>query len=450
MWIGIFFLLIGIFFWGLIFISSIFEREWRASLISFLSGIIETCLFVILLINRELIYVKFFLWLIFIVAIFFFVLSFVRFFPEIGEEEYEIKRFDERCHMFSRNQLKFHPDISKKFYEEHPEFKEIDEKIHKLPELGDEGSKFFDPYFSAIPKASFDLLDRGRFLAMGDVADVNRNISMKKLSQVVKFVAKFYGASDVGITELRDYHFYSHRGRHKEYWGKEINSNHKTAIVIVMQMDQKIYKHSPTLPVLMESARKYVETAKIANIVAEYFRTLGFDSRAHVDAEYEVLCVPLARDAGLGNVGRHGLFIHKKFGPCVRLSVVTTEAKLLIDNSLPDKSIEFFCKICKKCAENCPTGSISSGEKPVSRGFSHWSIKQETCYSYWKMVGSDCGFCIRVCPYNKPNTLLHRLVRFYISRNIINQKIALFMDDFLYGRKFRIRGKNPNMFSLLK
>ncbi|NIR11623.1 MAG: hypothetical protein GTN82_39920, partial [Candidatus Aminicenantes bacterium] len=40
-------------------------------------------------------------------------------------------------------------------------------------------------------------------------------------------------------------------------------------------------------------------------------------------------------------------------------------------------------------------------------------------------------------------TLVHKLVRFYISRNPINQRIALLMDDFFYKRKRTIPGKNP-------
>jgi hypothetical protein len=40
-----------------------------------------------------------------------------------------------------------------------------------------------------------------------------------------------------------------------------------------------------------------------------------------------------------------------------------------------------------------------------------------------------------VCPYTKPDTFVHRLVRFYISRNPFNQRLALFLDDLFYGRR---------------
>lgn len=59
-------------------------------------------------------------------------------------------------------------------------------------------------------------------------------------------------------------------------------------------------------------------------------------------------------------------------------------------------------------------------------------------------VQADCGMCISVCPYTKPDSLAHRLVQFYISRNSVNQQIALFMDDLLYGRRKKISKHNPD------
>ncbi|MCF8113219.1 MAG: 4Fe-4S dicluster domain-containing protein, partial [Desulfotignum sp.] len=195
--------------------------------------------------------------------------------------------------------------------------------------------------------------------------------------------------------------------------------------------------------VIQESARKYVEAAKISNIVAGYLRRFGYQARAHNDGNYEVLCVPLAVASGLGELGRMGIFMHKTLGPCVRLAVVTTTLALPDSGPGPDFYMENFCRICKKCARNCPSGSITTGKEPETRNFAHWSIDQEKCFSYWKTIGSDCGICISVCPYTKPDTLVHRLVRFYIRQNSINQHIALFMDDLLYGRRKKIARTNP-------
>ncbi len=127
----------------------------------------------------------------------------------------------------------------------------------------------------------------------------------------------------------------------------------------------------------------------------------------------------------------------------MRLAAVTTELELP-----PSRGRDFhaasFCRICRKCAENCPTRAIASGAEPTARGFRHWSIAGEKCYGFWKQIGSDCAVCIRSCPYTKPDTLLHRLVRFYISRNPLNQRLALFFDDLFYGRRKKISPVNPD------
>jgi reductive dehalogenase len=194
--------------------------------------------------------------------------------------------------------------------------------------------------------------------------------------------------------------------------------------------------------VVLESARQYVEAAKVASIIAEYIRAQGFSARAHTDGNYQVLCVPLAVDAGLGELGRLGVLIHPVYGPCVRLAAVTTELELP-PTPRRDFHMASFCRICRKCADNCPTRAIAAGEEPVSRRFKHWSVVQENCYAFWKQIGTDCAVCIRSCPYTKPDTLLHRLVRFYVSRNPLNQRLALLMDDFFYGRKKKIGPLNP-------
>ena len=101
-----------------------------------------------------------------------------------------------------------------------------------------------------------------------------------------------------------------------------------------------------------------------------------------------------------------------------------------------------FVEYAKNVQLIVPSNSIEMGDEPEKRGFKHWSIDQEKCFSFWKNIGTDCGFCLRVCPYTKPNTLFHKLIRSYISINPMNQRIALLSDDILFGRKFKIPVSN--------
>lgn len=419
------------------FTASVREKEKRAAGLAFFALAGNSCLWVFLILFRHLHGVPTANLAVYFLGGLFVLVSMVKYFPSREERDLSaVEKCDERDVMFSRNRLQFHPDLAERYYTAHPEKRGIDEKIHGKPELGEPGAFYYDAHRSPVFDAAFAYLHRTRGASVGEVSKEKKKVDPGTVTRVIEETARHYGAVDVGITRIKPYHIYSHYGRHVENWGKEINTSHTYAVVIVVAMDVENIKTAPALPVILESARYYVESAKIAHIIAEYIRSLGYDARSHTDGNYEVMCVPLAVDAGLGVLGRIGIFMHPVHGPCVRLSIVTTEMELVPTVSKTGMvSIEKFCDICKKCADNCPTQSICVGEEQENRGFRHWSIDQEKCFSFWKGIGTDCGFCIGVCPYTKPDTLIHKLVRFYISRNPINQRIALFLDDLFYGRK---------------
>ena len=373
-------------------------------------------------------------------------ISLIKFFPKettLKRDISKAKQYDERDTMFARNNIKYYPELMEKYYSMHPENRSRDSHIHQKPEFGDKEQVFHDPYTAPCFKAAFKYLQDSIPLSDGKPAKEKTDIDLVKFCNTLQELGKFYGACDIGFLKISPHHFYSHKGRHGKKWGEKTDQTYKSAIAIVVPMRIKMVKMGPTSCMLQESAQKYVEAAKISNILANYILQFGYRARAHNDGNYDVLCVPIAVEAGLGELGRMGIFMHKIHGPCVRLAVVTTDLKLPDSSSKTPFYMEEFCKICKKCADNCPSGSITHEDEPLSRNFRHWSIQQEQCYSYWKTIGSDCGICIAVCPYTKPDTLIHKFVRFYISRNPINQRIALFMDDFLYGRYKKTEKNNP-------
>lgn len=417
--------------------ASIREKEYRAALLGLSFLACNSALWLLfILFNHSRLIAMLNLTIVIGIAVISFI-SIIKFFPKMTERDIStIQKYDERDIMFARNILQYYPDLAEKYYSTHPGKLEKDEKIHNKPELGEEGHLFYDSYQSPIFEVAFKYLHRTRGVSMGEVTQKKKKPDPEKFTRMIKEIAHYYGAVDVGITNLKPYHIYSHEGRYAENWGKEINNTHTCAIVIVVAMRVDIMKFAPKLPVSLETSRQYVEAAKIAHIIAEYIRSFGYDARSHTDGNYETLCVPLAVDAGLGVLSRMGIFMHPVHGSCLRLSIITTEMELIpTEKKARIQSMEKFCHICKKCADNCPTQSINSGEETVSRGFRHWSIDQEKCFSFWKTIGTDCGFCIRVCPYTKPNTLIHKLVRGYISRNPFNQRVVLFLDDLFYKRK---------------
>jgi reductive dehalogenase len=187
--------------------------------------------------------------------------------------------------------------------------------------------------------------------------------------------------------------------------------------------------------VVAESARQYVEGAKIALIVASWIRRLGYRARAHIDGNYRVIAPLVARDAGLGEIGRMGLLMTPRLGPRVRLGVVTTDLPLVADSPGDDPSVIDFCLACKKCAENCPVGAIPSGDRSRVDSGLRWAIDSETCFRYWNVVGTDCATCMRVCPYSHPDSPAHNLVRGAIKSSAAARRAMLWLDNAFYGRR---------------
>ncbi len=425
----------------LFFIVSIKEKEFRAALIAFVLFSLNAFVWSSFTILREHSVIVFVNSALFISMFLFSLVSLIKFIPKQAvRDKSHIVPYDERDHMFSRNIFRDHPEIAPKYYVANPEKEEFDKaNILSRPNLGEPGALYYDKYRSAIFEAAFTNIERTRNGSLGEANPQKHEVDVNKMALGIKEIARLYGAVDVGITQIKPYHLYTYEGRRHETWGNKIVSDHTHAIVVVVAMDTKMVQQAPKLPIVIESSRKYVASGYIVDLIAEYIRYFGYDARGHKDGFYQTICVPLAIDAGLGRLGRLGILMHPVYGPCIRLAVTTTNLPLPVTNEKGNLDfIDQFCKVCKKCAENCPTQSIVKGDEETSRGFSHWSINQEKCYAFWKKIGTDCGFCIKVCPYAKPNTFIHNMIRFYISRNSFNQHLAVFMDSLFYGRKVKI------------
>jgi reductive dehalogenase len=200
-------------------------------------------------------------------------------------------------------------------------------------------------------------------------------------------------------------------------------------------MDHSTMQSAPEAPVVMESARQYVEAAKIAIILGYFIRSQGYPARAHIDGNYRVIAPLVARDAGLGEIGRIGILMTPELGPRVRLGVVTTNLPLIPDSRHDGTSMLDFCTFCKKCAENCPSQSIPLGDRSEIDGAFRWRINADTCFRYWNAIGTDCGVCMAVCPYSHPDNWAHHAIRGAAHRSGVVRRLALKMDDLFYGRR---------------
>lgn len=343
-------------------------------------------------------------------------------------------RIDERDIPFSRAKYIKGTKRYQDYYNRFPDKKIIDDKIKAKPGLLKKGSLYFDDIMFASSNASFTAIDGLAKFVKGKEAEEKINTAPADISKYIKNWGKHLGAQSVGITYLKDYHLYSHTGRGEDY-GKKIEKDYKYAIAFTVEMDHSMFRCAPKAPAVMESSKKYVDAAIIAVQLTLFIRNLGYSARPHIDANYQVVCPLVARDAGLGEIGRMGLLMTPKSGPRVRIGVITTNLPLIIDKRNYDHSVEDFCKICKKCAHVCPSKAISFEDKKNINGVNRWQINSDRCYDYWCTVGTDCGRGISVCPYSHPNNFIHNIIRFFIKHSKLFRIIANYLDDFFYGKK---------------
>ena len=191
-------------------------------------------------------------------------------------------------------------------------------------------------------------------------------------------------------------------------------------IVMAFEMDYDGMMTSLSGPASAAVGMGYSRMVFTAASVAEFIRALGYN--ALPCGNNTGLSVPMAIDAGLGELGRNGILITPKYGPRIRLSKVITDMPLLTDRPISFGVTE-FCSICGKCAEHCPGEAISK-ERRVWKGHDRsnnpgvlkWPIKATNCFKVWLQYGmTDCGICIRTCPFNKPDGWLHKITRVLIG-----------------------------------
>ncbi len=362
-----------------------------------------------------------------------------------------VNRFDERDIVFARNRsLPPGSEVYRRYYEQHPDREAFDaRRREKGGPIGRPGAiDGGHPPNVAMILASFAL--PGFLAAQAQVAPdpAKTSLSMdpREVSEIVKGFARHLGAALVGICRVNPLWAYSHRGEifygNWEDWGKEIGDPLPYAVVIATEMDLENVGAGPHTPALVESSANYALGAYITTILAQWFGGLGYRAVAHHNRHYDLLLVPLAVDAGLGELGRHGYLVADQLGPRVRLFAVTTDMPLQSDRPI-DRGVEAFCLVCKKCASACPSRSIPLEGMTVQNGLERWKLNEETCFEYWGKVGTDCSVCMGICPFSRPNRTVHRIVKWLLPRSYLAQRLLPHLDNWVYGRKWKPRAVAP-------
>jgi len=263
-----------------------------------------------------------------------------------------------------------------------------------------------------------------------------------KTSRIIKKVARFYGASLVGICELDRRWLYSHRQDvlEKKHEPVVIPQECRYAIVLAFEMDYEAIKYSPAHFGAAAATNGYGRMAFTTGTLAQFIRYLGY--QALPMGNDTALSIPIAIDAGLGELSRMGLLITREYGPRVRLSKIFTDLPLATDTPV-EFGVWDFCKKCERCAHFCPGQAIMYGEpidQPLNlcnrEGLLRWPINAEKCFSFWGNNGGFCGNCIRVCPFNKQAGWLHDAVKWGVKHTRWLDSFFVKADDLLgYGKQ---------------
>ncbi|MFC1929934.1 reductive dehalogenase [Chloroflexota bacterium] len=216
-------------------------------------------------------------------------------------------------------------------------------------------------------------------------------------------------------------------------------------VVLIYEMDRDAIATAPNLPEWDEVQLAYSRISFTTASLAEFIRGLGYN--AIPSSNCTALSIPLAIDAGLGQLGRNAKLINPLFGPRCRISKIITDLPLAADKPI-DFGFTEFCDKCQKCARSCPAGAIPIGERslePVNecnhRGILTWQVDHKKCYQYWAEVGTNCGICLRTCPFNKGRGKTHDVVHWFIKNVRVADPLFIKLDDALgYGKSVSSNG----------
>lgn len=183
-------------------------------------------------------------------------------------------------------------------------------------------------------------------------------------------------------------------------------------------------------------AKAYSELNFLQGRVLTFLRTLGYvgvgSNPGHVNG--------WAIQGGIGELSRANLMIHPVYGLVGRVPNM-----LITDLPVPtDKPIDFgafkFCESCVKCADLCPSSSISTANEPSwetsgpwnAGGVKTWYTNWKTCLPYRNMrYPGLCGNCQAVCVFSKYDLAnVHGLVKAAVATTPMFNSFFRQMDNF--------------------
>lgn len=284
--------------------------------------------------------------------------------------------------------------------------------------------------------------------------------SPDEAARVIRAAMRHFGAATVGFIELddntrkliygvdpdgKDLIFTDEAEAYETEEARFIPNSCKYVIAYTVQMSQETMRRCPTPLGSQTTSLAYRRGETIQASTQEFLRGLGYQCLGESSTNALGIAPALGVMAGLGELSRLNRLITPEFGPMVRVFKLLTDLPVATDKPI-DAGIMEFCKRCKKCAEACPSESLSFEDEPTwevqggwnNPGHKAYFENSVTCMTYWREeAGTNCGICFAVCPFSKKDKAwVHEWVKAGSSVAPVLDGFFRSMDDaFGYGTK---------------
>jgi predicted flap endonuclease-1-like 5' DNA nuclease/ferredoxin len=204
--------------------------------------------------------------------------------------------------------------------------------------------------------------------------------------ELIEKTAYDLGARLVGFTEVTPDVVYA---------GKEVP--YRYVIVVAIAMDREKLATAPSRDFGLATADSIVEVEVLVHRLADRIREMGYDAVPGPPLGGPVDDPSLARMAGMGEFGRHGMLISPFSGACQRMAGVFTNLRLPVARSNPHEWVDEFCESCGKCIRACPPKAIR--EEPVPTKAGHYSCVEAGSCLLYLVTHFGCTICVKECPF---------------------------------------------------
>ncbi|MDV2988978.1 MAG: reductive dehalogenase [Dehalogenimonas sp.] len=308
-------------------------------------------------------------------------------------------------------------------------------------------------YYSFFTDSNFPVVLPGGFQTPQEVGIPKHQGSAEENARMIRAAFHYFGAAHVSFQELDDNTLkliYANDSGGRPYVFEDVEQPYATPekyvipkkckYVISYLVVQNLYSNK-----VGQSWDSYIGGAAVAKAYSElnflqgrvmtFVRTLGYtgvgSNPGHVNG-FAVL-------GGQGELGRANIMIHPVYGMVGRVPNM-----LLTDLPVPnEKPIDFgafkFCETCMKCADTCPSGSISTEKEPSwdtagpwnAGGVRTWYANWKTCLPYRNMrYPGLCGNCQGICVFSKLDAAsVHEVVKGVVGTTTIFNGFFRNMDD---------------------